>query len=128
MNTLRWYFIAVDVGFVVYWTITALHLIPAHLLFKDYHEPLMVTWNWSFMPLDLFISATGFMSLYRWKKDDLRWRSTAIVSLALTTASGLQAIAFWSAAGDFDPTWWAPNLFLAIYPWVFIFNLVNKKA
>lgn len=125
MKRLRWYFITVDIGFLIYWTITALHLLPERVLFKDYHQPLMVTWNWSFMPLDLLVSATGLWSLYCWKKNDPRWRGSAIVSLALTTASGTQAIAFWAVAGDYDLYWWAPNLFLTVYPWFFIFSILK---
>ncbi len=39
----------------------------------------------------------------------------------LTFCSGLMAVAFWTLRGDFDPAWWAPNLFfLLIYPLFFL--------
>ncbi len=44
------------------------------------------------------------------------WRPWALLSLAFTSASGLQAIAFWAIRGDFDLAWWLPNLFLLLYP------------
>lgn len=69
MNTLKPFFLAVDLGFIAYWGITALHLIPGEYLFKDYDNPILMAWNWSFLPLDLFISATGLSSLYCFRRD-----------------------------------------------------------
>ncbi|MBK9578356.1 MAG: DUF5360 family protein [Fibrobacterota bacterium] len=117
-------FVAVDTGFVLYWCITALHLLPPEWLYKDHANPLLVAWNWSFLPLDLAISATGYLALAMWKGRRPAWRKWAIVSLALTSASGLQAVSFWAIRSDFDPFWWAPNLFLLAYPWVFLPRLV----
>jgi hypothetical protein len=39
--------------------------------------------------------------------------------------SGLNAIAFWVIRGDFDPTWWIPNLYLLIYPFFFLPQLLR---
>jgi hypothetical protein len=39
-----------------------------------------------------------------------------LVSLVLTTASGLMAIAFWTLRGDFSLAWWIPNLYLLLFP------------
>ncbi|MGI6187453.1 MAG: DUF5360 family protein, partial [Brevibacillus sp.] len=44
----------------------------------------------------------------------------ALISLVLTSCSGLQAISFWLFKGDFDPVWWIPNLYLLIYPLFFL--------
>ncbi|MEM7530939.1 MAG: DUF5360 family protein [Chloroflexota bacterium] len=100
--------------------ITYFKLIPAEYLFHDYTNPILVAWNWSFLPLDLFISATGLTSVYFYQKGNEQWRQLALISLVLTFCSGLQAIAFWVIRLDFDPTWWIPNLFLLIYPLFFI--------
>lgn len=121
------FFVAVDTGFVLYWGITALHLLPPQWLYKDYTNPLLVAWNWSFLPLDLVVSATGYLALAMWKAGRPVWRSWAIASLALTTASGLQAISFWAIRSDFDPLWWIPNAFLVLYPWVFLPRLVSAS-
>ena len=51
------------------------------------------------------------------------WRNLALVSLTLTSCSGLMAVCFWTFRGDFDPGWWLPNLFLLIYPLWFIDNI-----
>ncbi len=119
MNKLKYFFLVVDIGFIAYWLITLVGVIPNEYLFKDYENPILVAWNWSFLPLDLFISSTGLTSLWLWKKDNNNWKSLALISLVLTFCSGLQAIAFWTLRSDFDISWWIPNLFLLIYPLFF---------
>jgi len=117
-----------DVGFIAYWIITALHLIPADQLFRNYSNPILVDWNWSFLPLDLMISATGLSSLWFMRQQNAIWKPLALISLALTFTSGLQAIAFWTFASDFDINWWIPNLFLLVYPLFFIPRLVRETS
>jgi len=48
-----------------------------------------------------------------------------IISLTLLFASGLQAISFWAFAQDFSLKLWLPNLFLKIFPLVFLPWLVG---
>ena len=128
MKTLKYYFWVVDIGFILYWLITLLGIIPNAYLFKDYHNPILVAWNWSFLPLDLFISVTGLSSLWLWKKNNSMWRPIALISLVLTSCSGLQAIAFWVLRSDFDISWWLPNLFLLVYPLFFIPGLIRTES
>jgi hypothetical protein len=123
LRTLFW---CVDIGFIAYWLITFFKLIPAEYLYNDYSNPLLVDWNWSFFPLDIAVSITGLTSLRLQKQQKSAWRNWALVSLAFTFCSGLQAISFWVLRADFDPTWWIPNLFLMIYPLFFIGNLLKK--
>jgi Family of unknown function (DUF5360) len=125
MKTLKPFFWFTDIVFIVYWLITALHLIPAEFLFQDYTNPILTAWNWSFLPLDLLISASGLGSLWAYKRGLELWRSLALISLTLTMTSGLNAIAFWVIRGDFDPTWWIPNLYLLIYPFFFLPSLLR---
>lgn len=119
-------FMVVDSGFILYWTITALGVLPREWLYKDYTDPLLVAWNWSFLPLDLAISATGYSALWLRRRASPRWRAWAVASLAFTSASGFQAISFWVLRSDFDPWWWAPNLFLLVYPWFFLPRLADS--
>ncbi|MEV0230120.1 DUF5360 family protein [Nonomuraea sp. NPDC050786] len=100
-----------DLGFVAYFTITGLGLIPPEWAFADYANPLMADWNWSFLWIDLLASATGLASLWVFRSDQLM-----LVSLVLTMASGLMAIAFWTLRGDFSLVWWVPNLYLMLFP------------
>ena len=128
MKKLSIFFLAVDLGFLAYWGVTALHLIPKEYLYQDYTNEPVVLWNWSFAPLDFAVSVTGLWSLLLWKRNDARFQRLALVSLALTTASGFQAISYWAIKGEFDWVWWTPNLFLLIYPWFFIIPLVRQRS
>ncbi|MNB98557.1 hypothetical protein D3C75_458130 [compost metagenome] len=120
MRLLKPFFLVTDIGFILYWIVTFFHIIPDSMAFKDYHDPIMVNWNWSFFPLDIMISITGLSSLYLFKRNRPSWRPCALISLVLTFCSGLQAIAFWAFAMDFDMFWWSFNLYLMIYPLFFI--------
>ncbi|WP_232371663.1 DUF5360 family protein [Leptospira ainazelensis] len=74
--------------------------------------------------MDLFVSITGFYSLYLRKRKRPEWERMALISLVLSSSSGLQAIAFWSFRTDFDPSWWIPNLYLLLYPIYFVYRLL----
>ncbi len=124
MRRIRPFFLFTDISFMLYWAITLIGLIPESYLFKDYHDPILMAWNWSFLPIDLAISASGFASLVLHRRGDSRWRSVALISLVLTFCSGLQALAFWSLRGDFDPAWWLANGYLLLYPLLFIPQLL----
>jgi Family of unknown function (DUF5360) len=126
MKSLKYVFLFVDISFIAYWTITALHLIPAEYLYNDYTNPILVNWNWSFFPLDIGVSATGLYSVYLANKRQEKWRTFALISLILTSVSGLQAISYWALAHEFDPTWWLPNLFLLLYPLFFLPKLLRE--
>ncbi|MFP6781496.1 MAG: DUF5360 family protein [Gammaproteobacteria bacterium] len=128
MKGLKYYFLLVDIGFIAYWGITLSGAIPDALLFKDYADPIMVAWDWSFLPLDLLISVTGLTSLFLWNTGSSNWSPFASVSLSLTSCSALQAIAFWTIRQDFDLSWWLPNLFLLIYPLSYIKAVANHPV
>ena len=120
MSTLKPFFWFTDLGFIAYWFITALHLIPTQFLFQDYTNPILTAWNWSFLPLDLTVSISGLGALWAFNQKLELWKSLALISLVLTFTSGLNAIAFWVIRGDFDPAWWIPNLYLMLYPLFFL--------
>lgn len=120
--------IATDVGFIVYWLVTAAHLLPAAWLYNDSTSAMMVDWNWSFLSIDLMVSLTGFLTLSTARRDPIAARSLALVSLTLTSASGLMAISFWTLRRDFDPAWWAPNAFLLLYPLPYLFALIRGRS
>jgi hypothetical protein len=125
MKALKPFFWFTDIAFIAYWLVTALHLIPPEFLFQDYTNPILRAWNWSFLPLDLLISFSGLGSLWAYNRRLELWRSLVLISLTLTMTSGLNAIAFWVIRGDFDPTWWIPNLYLLIYPIFFLPQLLR---
>lgn len=127
MRNLKVFLLITDLGFIIYWLITLLHIIPNEYLFNDYNNSILVSWNWSFLPLDILISATGLTSIYYYNRNNEIWRQLVLVSLVLTFCSGLQAIAFWYIRQDFQLVWWFPNLFLMLYPLYFIPNIIFKK-
>jgi hypothetical protein len=110
LRTTKALMLVTDLGFLAYFTVTGLALIPPEWAFADYADPVMVDWNWSFLWIDLLAAATGLTSLR------LRSEPLMLVSLALTMASGLMAIAFWTLRGDFALAWWIPNLYLMLFP------------
>jgi hypothetical protein len=128
MKSLKYIFIIVDTFFVIYWVITALHLIPDEYLYNDYKNSILVNWNWSFFPLDILVSSTGYYSIFLDKSGNRKWQVFALISLILTSISGLQAISYWVLAKEFDLMWWIPNLFLLIYPFFFIFKISSNLS
>jgi len=124
LGSLKYFFWITDAGFLIYWFVTYFQLIPAEYVYQDYTNPILVSWNWSFFPLDLIISLTGFTSLWLYANNRSLWRDVALISLVLTSVSGLQAIAFWAIRCEFDLVWWIPNGFLLLYPLYFIPRLL----
>ncbi|MBM4782132.1 MAG: YvaD family protein [Archangiaceae bacterium] len=115
-----------DVGFIIYWVVTGLHLLPPEWLYRDASNALMVDWNWSFLSLDLLVSATGLSGLHLARRGARAARGLVIVSLTLTSASGLMALSFWVLRRDFDLGWWLPNVFLLVYPVPYLVRLLRE--
>jgi hypothetical protein len=109
-----------DVGFVVYWLFAGLGLIPEDWLYADAHDPLVSAWNWSFLPLDLLISATGLGSLWLERCGDARAERYMWLSLGLMAASGFIALTFFALRTDFDPLWWLLNGWLVLVPLIVV--------
>ncbi len=78
--------------------------------------------------LDIFISLTGYISLYLYARQKQTWSQFAFLSLILTSCSGLQALAFWTIRQDFDISWWIPNLYLLIYPCFFLKGILKEHG
>ncbi len=121
-----------DLGMISYWVITAamaggLLNIPGEWLFKDYYDPRVVAWNWSFFPVDILFSVTGLAALRMERAGHARWRIMAAISLTLTVCAGLMAIAYWAILADFDLNWWIPNLFLMLWPLPYLFQLIRGR-
>jgi hypothetical protein len=127
-RTLRAFLLIVDVGFIVYWLVSALHLLPAAWLYAHHDDDVMVSWNWSFMPIDLLASAAGLSSMWVARRHDARWRLLAAVSLGATCGSGLNAIAFWALRREFEVGWWLPNLALMLLPLPLFVQLWRQPA
>ena len=122
-RNLRVLFLLTDIGFLLYWGLSgamALGLlrVPADWLFRDYTDPNIVAWNWSFLPLDLLASVTGLGAVWLARGAAARrnWQPLALISMTLTFCAGFLALLFWSFQCSFDLGWWASNLFLVAWP------------
>ncbi|MEV6829209.1 DUF5360 family protein [Amycolatopsis sp. NPDC051102] len=125
----RWSLVLTDAGFLVYWVIVTAELIPPGWAFKDYADPVLTDWNYSFLVLDVLASLTGLAGLRALKRGHPNGRLVVAVSLTLTFTAGLQAISFWILRADFNPVWWLPNLWLLLFPAVaFAVLLRNRKG
>ena len=106
---------------LVYWGITGLGLLPARLAFNEYYNPLILAWNWSFLPLDLALSTTGLLAIAMDNAGRrLAARSFGLISLSLCFSSGLMAISFWALRREFDVAWWLVNSYLVVYPLAYL--------
>ena len=129
-NALKIVLIVTDSSFIHYWGLTGsmafgLVTVPPEWLFSDYTDPNIVAWNWSFMPLDLLASPTGLIALRASQLGKI-WRDETLISLALTFCAGFTALSFWIFQGSFDAGWWAPNLFLMLWPLFMLPQVLTK--
>ncbi|MER5322788.1 DUF5360 family protein [Streptosporangium roseum] len=122
------FMLVTDVGFLLYFSITGLGLVPPEWAFADYANPIMVAWNWSFLWIDVLAGLTGLTSLHLIRRAAPNGPPLMLVSLVLTAASGLMAVAFWTLRGDFSLTWWIPNLYLLLFPLPAIIRLAGRAG
>jgi hypothetical protein len=123
-----WLMLTTDVGFLIYWTLIATSALPADRMFADYDSPAVTAWNWSFLPLDVLASITGFLALRALR--DTRPEASVLlpVSLTLTSTAGGMALAFWAISGDLEWSWWLPNAFLLLFPIPLLIHLARHPA
>lgn len=114
---------AIDVGFLVYWTLIVANLLPPEVMLAGYELPEVQAWNWSFLPLDLLASLTGIVG-----QTTKRLNSTVMltISLVLTSCAGGMAIAYWAFLRDVEVVWWAPNLVLLLFPLIPLTRLARR--
>lgn len=130
---LRWTFRLLDWGMITYWSIISLGALaiitlPKSFMYDGYGTPVIDAWNWSFAPLDILFAVLGLASIQLERRQDSRWKALAIASLSLTFCAGLMAIGFWAIRGDFNPSWWIPNILLMILPIYWFFPLFAVPA
>jgi hypothetical protein len=113
-----------DISMLTDWGLTCasglgLLEIPSEWLYSDYDNPLVIAWNWSFFPLDLTFSLAGVGATWLHSRNPEGWKVLLAISLVLTWCAGFMAVSFWVIRADFDPLWWAANLFLVVWPMAF---------
>jgi hypothetical protein len=114
---------AIDLGFIVYWSLIIFRALPAEAMFTGYEKPEVQAWNWSFFPLDILASLTGIAgNTFK----NVNTKVLLTISLVLTSVAGGMAIGYWAFIGDFDFSWWAPNLILLLFPLWPLASFVRK--
>ncbi|MEZ4241258.1 MAG: DUF5360 family protein [Myxococcota bacterium] len=129
----RLLFLVTDLGMLTYWSVTALHALgvlhlPPAWLYSDYADPVVTSWNWSFLPLDLLLSLSGLAAARLHARGHPGWRPLALASLGLTFCAGFMAVSFWAVRCEFDPVWWGLNLWLVAWPAAFAPRLWRTLA
>jgi len=114
-----------EVSMALYWVfavfvVTGFINVAPEYMYSDYKNPVIVSWNWSFFPIDILFSVLGLFSRFG-KSSAYHKQMLSTVSLSLMFCAGLMAISFWLIKGEYDPFWWGINLWLvALSSWVFI--------
>ena len=111
-----WLMLVTDVGFLVYWTLIATKALPPNQMYASYDVPAVAAWNWSFLPLDVLASITGFLAARALHLGRTSAQVLLPTSLTLTSTAGGMALAFWAITGDFELSWWLPNAYLLLFP------------
>ena len=114
---------AIDLGFITYWLLISLQILPAEAMFTGYETPEVQAWNWSFLPLDILASLTGILGNTTKRLDK---KTLLTISLVLTSVAGGMAIGYWAFIGNFELSWWLPNLVLLLFPIWPLTNFVRK--
>jgi len=120
---------ATDALFLIYWAVAAAGQfgvveIPPAWMYAGYDEPRVMAWNWSFLPIDLAFSVSGLLAVGAARRGDPLWRPLCLISLVLTVVAGLMAVSYWALLGEFEPSWFLPNLALVLWPLAFLPKLV----
>jgi len=122
-RSLRLALLITDLAFLAYWTVglaslAGLFALPAPLMYADYDNPIVVAWNWSFLPVDVAFALTGLAARFGSLPPPLRFR-LAIMSAVLMLCAGLMAVSYWTIRGEFSLTWWGVNI------WLIVLGLIN---
>ncbi|MEV0248517.1 DUF5360 family protein [Nocardia sp. NPDC050712] len=117
-----------DALLLLYWVAVAVNAIPKESAFRDYTNPIIEAWNWSFFPLDLAASLFGFTGVYLVRRRHRLGWLVLTIGLTLTFCAGFMAISFWAYYGDFSLSWWVPNILLMIVPAVVFIILVFDRG
>lgn len=114
----------IDIGLLLYWILSAIKIIPDEYMFKDHDNPIINSWNWSFLPLDVVLSVSGIVASILYKRKNPLWLPLILISLSLMFSAGLMALSFWTIRSDYDITWWIANGVLVIVPIIYIPMLI----
>ncbi|MER6613146.1 DUF5360 family protein [Streptomyces xantholiticus] len=123
-------------GLLAHRTASLPALVPARHAYEDLDDPVTNDWNHSFLPRDVTASAAGLAAPYLLRcggtggfaRHRASWGPLMLVSLALTSTAGLQAVVLWALRGDWSVTWWVPERFLLLFPVPSVVLLMRQEA
>jgi len=123
---MKWLLVITDLLMLAYWILAGLLVlsvinIPPEYMYSDYENPIVVAWNWSFLPLDLIFIGSGLVAFLGNPPENTR-RVLKLISLTTMFCAGLMAISFWAIIGAYDPVWWIANLWLMLLPVLVLFH------
>ncbi len=133
MKTNKFFLTITEGLMLLYWLLALLLVsgvihIPPEYMYSDYENPLIVSWNWSFFPMDIIFALVGLLGRFGSFNDE-RTDLFSVFSLSLMFCAGLMAISFWALNGDFDPFWWGSNLWLVgLSSWCLIKHFRTRNA
>lgn len=110
---------------IAYWafaSLVAVSIIQVNpeLMYSDYSNPVIASWNWSFLPIDILFAVLGLIARFAPISPHNK-TVLAVCSLSLMFCAGLMAISFWVIQSWFDPFWWGINLWLILLStWVLL--------
>lgn len=128
MRGARALLLLVDVALTVYWAAIIAGAIPEQWRFRDYTNPVVQAWNWSFLPLDVLAVGFGAAGLRLVRTRPTTGRIVLTIGCTLTFCAGLMAISFWAFTGDVDPAWWGPNIGLMVVAVIVVVDLVRDSS
>ena len=123
-----------DSLFFVYWSVSLIICLggfkpPASLMYKDYQLRHVESWNWSFFPIDMIFTTTGFLSLYLDTKPSMVYKLysklIALISLICVHIAGNMAISYWILMNEYDVSWFLMNAMISIWPLPFIYLIID---
>ncbi len=107
-----------ELAMLSYWIFAAVVclgwlVVSPELMYADHLNPLMVNWNWSFLPIDVLFAVCGLVARFGPVRGAKR-EVLEIVGLTLMFCAGLMALSFWTLQGWFDLMWWGMNGWLVV--------------
>ena len=85
-----------EAGMLLYWIFATLAVasvisVPPEFMYSDYENPLIVSWNWSFLPIDVAFAGLGLTQRFFMKPGRSR-DLVAVSGLTLMFCAGVMAI------------------------------------
>lgn len=107
-----------EVGMLLYWVFASFVVleivkVPPDIMYSNYENPTIVSWNWSFLSIDILFAITGLAGRFL-VHDSHKKEILSTVSLTLMFCAGTMAISFWVIEQYYDLFWWGINLWLIL--------------